>query len=163
MQRRTFLTGLAAGVSAGAGGIGRAADDGPSTPSADGPPATESATAKPRSVVIGRTFRPLEGCVEPGTAAAELTDSSVAVTGGLRGPTGCSVPALEDVSYDVAADRLTVSVATEETGEACTQMITELAYRLELRFDGGPPGTVAIVHDGVDGRREVARERIGSA
>lgn len=165
MQRRTFLTGVAVAASATAASL----VDGAARVDAVGPRAAGGATdadeeqTASRPAVVGRSFSPTDECVGPGTAAVWVTDGGVSLLGGLRGPTGCSEPAIEDVRYRVADDTLTVVVGTEEAAETCTQALTRLAYRLELRFSGGLPGTVVVVHDGADGRREVARERIGSA
>lgn len=156
MQRRTFLTGLAAGASATAGRLAgdasRSDAAGGETPSDGASPRSANRSA-PRPAVVGRTITPIDDCVEPGTAAVWLTDASVVATGGLRGPTGCSKPALEDVRYDVADDALTVVVATEDAGETCAQTVTELAYRLELRLDGDRefiPGGAANTADAID-------------
>jgi hypothetical protein len=105
-------------------------------------------------------------CENPGAATVQFDDEAVTVTGCAHGRNGCSVPVLDDVAYAVKGDLLTVVVATEvDRGddEMCTQALVPLGYRVRVTMDGMVPGTARVVHDDVDGRREVARTRRGGA
>jgi hypothetical protein len=99
-------------------------------------------------------------CEDPGTAAVRFDDTGVTVTGCAHGRNGCAVPVLADVSYAVEENLLTVVVASEveqrgDTG--CTQALEPLGYEARVAMDGMVPPNVRVVHDDVDGRREVAR------
>jgi hypothetical protein len=65
-------------------------------------------------------------------------------------------PALEAATYDPDADRLRVVVETVKDGEMCTQQIVYRGYVARVTFEGGPPGTVEVVHASMDGRRTAA-------
>jgi hypothetical protein len=76
------------------------------------------------------------------------------------------VAVLDDVSYTVAEDLLTVVVAGEvrrDEDEMCTEALLPLGYEARVVMDGTVPGTVRVVHDDVDGRREVTRESRGES
>ena len=99
-------------------------------------------------------------CDSPGTATVDFDYEGVTVTGCAHGSNGCSVPVLGDVSYTPDEDLLTVVVASEveRRGDVgCTQALKPLGYDARVVMDGMVPGTVRVVHDDVDGRREVAR------
>lgn len=101
-------------------------------------------------------------CDAPGTAAVRFDDTGVTVTGCAHGRNGCAVPVLADVSYSVEENLLTVVVASDVEREGdvgCTQALLPLGYAARVEMDGMVPGEVRVVHDDVDGRREVARER----
>jgi hypothetical protein len=101
-------------------------------------------------------------CDGPGTASIRFGDVAVIVTGCAHGPNGCAAPVLADVSYAPTEDLLRVVVASEvERGEdeACTQALLPLGYEVRVAMDGTVPGAVRVVHDDVDGRREVAFAR----
>jgi hypothetical protein len=99
-------------------------------------------------------------CESPGTASVRFGGDGVTVTGCAHGPNGCAVPALADVSYDPANDLVTVVVASEveRRGDVgCTQALVPLGYEVRVVMDGAVPEAVSVVHDDVDGRREVVR------
>ncbi|AUV80638.1 hypothetical protein C2R22_02350 [Salinigranum rubrum] len=99
-------------------------------------------------------------CERPGTASVAFGDEAVTVTGCAHGRNGCAVPVLADVSYTPAEDHLTVVIASEvrrDEDEACTEALLPLGYEARVVMDGAVPGTVSVVHDDVDGRREVVR------
>jgi hypothetical protein len=98
-------------------------------------------------------------CDSHGTASVDF-DDGVTVVGCARGRNGCAVPVLGDVSYAVSEDTLTVVVASEverDEGQLCTEALLPLGYEVRVVMDGTVPADVRVVHDDVDGRREVAR------
>lgn len=105
-------------------------------------------------------------CDSPGTAAIDFDDAGVTVIGCAHGRNGCAVPVLGDVSYGVEENLLTVVVASEverSEDEMCTEALLPLGYEARVEMDGMVPSNVRVVHDDVDGRREVARERRAGA
>jgi hypothetical protein len=99
-------------------------------------------------------------CESPGTASIQFDDEGVTVTGCAHGRNGCAVAVLDDVSYAVDENRLTVVVASEverDEDEMCTEALLPLGYEVRVEMDGMVPPNVRVVHDDVDGRREVAR------
>ena len=99
-------------------------------------------------------------CDSHGTASVDFDDDGVTVTGCARGRNGCAVPVLGDVSYAVSRDTLTVVVASEverDDDQLCTEALLPLGYEARVVMDGTTPGDVRVIHDDVDGRREVAR------
>jgi len=120
----------------------------------------------PTPTLVGQEFAPLARCPDDVTDGAAVTfdeaDGAVTVRGCLRGRNGCAEAALsgEGVTYDADAGVLHVRARTREEADedtVCTQAITPRGYELTARFEGGLPAVVAVVHDDVDGRREVAR------
>ena len=101
-------------------------------------------------------------CDSPGTATVRFDDAGVTVSGCAHGRNGCSVAVLDDVSYAPDGNLLTVVVASvveRDPDEACTEALLPLGYEVRVAMDGMVPGVVRVVHDDVDGRREVARGR----
>ena len=101
-------------------------------------------------------------CDSHGTAAVDFGDDAVTVTGCARGRNGCAVPVLADVSYAVSENTLTVVVASDverDEDQMCTEALLPLGYEARVAMDGMVPEHVRVVHDDVDGRREVARAR----
>ncbi|WP_318567210.1 hypothetical protein [Salinigranum marinum] len=101
-------------------------------------------------------------CDSPGTATVRFDDAGVTVTGCAHGRNGCAVAVLDDVSYTPEGDLLTVVVASvveRDPDQACTEALLPLGYEVRVAMDGMVPGVVRVVHDDVDGRREVARRR----
>jgi hypothetical protein len=156
MERRTFLTGVAGVLAATAGCVGSA----PETPD-DGPADSDDATETPTAPSItSRSFEPRDDCKESGSASISADGTSVVVEGCITGRNGCMVAALESATYDAEADELFVRVVTEDesdTDEICTQQIVHRGYRVTVAFDGGLPGTTTVIHDGMDGERQVAQ------
>ena len=171
MNRRVLLSGLcglAAVALAGclgnppAAGGGGGSDDGDGNDSTDtddsGLPTGSDGGTHPQftETALTSTGR----CEAPGTAAIGFDDEGVTVTGCAHGRNGCAVPVLADVSYAVEEDLLTVVVASEvrrDEDEACTEALLPLGYEARVVMDGMVPGNARVLHDDVDGRREVAR------
>ena len=156
MERRTFLTGVAGVLAATAGCVGSA----PETPD-DGPVDSDDTTETPTAPSItSRSFEPRDDCPEAGSASISTDGSSVVVEGCITGRNGCMVAALEAATYEPDADELSIRVVTEDesdTDEMCTQQIVHRGYRVTVAFDGGLPGTTTVIHDGMDGERQVAQ------
>jgi len=151
MHRRTLL-GMAATLSplglAGCAGDGDSGDGetpGTSSPTSTPtptPPAIEEATLSVRDIASGQE-------VDEATVTAE--DGAVVVTGTIWGSDGCKTASLDAAEYDAGADTLSVAIATrdrEDAGDACTDALVEIDYRVRVTFSGGLPGTVAVTHDG---------------
>jgi hypothetical protein len=120
----------------------------------------------PTPTLAGQEFAPMARCPDDATDGAAVAfdeaDGTVSVRGCLRGRNGCARAALpgDGVTYDADAGVLHVRVHTvveADEDTVCTQAITPRGYEATARFEGGLPGVVAVVHDDVDGRREVAR------
>jgi hypothetical protein len=120
----------------------------------------------PTPALAGHEFTPMERCPDDVTDGAAVTfdeaDAAASVRGCLRGRNGCAEAALygDGVTYDADAGVLHVRVRTREEMDGntvCTQAITPRGYELTARFEEGLPAVVAVTHDDVDGRREVAR------
>lgn len=154
MQRRTFITTVAAAaVTATAGCV---ADDAGGEPT-DSP--TESPTDEPTPSISSQSLEPRETCEEADSASISTESMSVVVDGCIVGRNGCQEPVLDDASYDADADELTVSVTTENTSkaEACTQALVDLPYRVTVEFEGRLPETTTVVHDGANGTQQAAQ------
>ncbi|WP_224270143.1 hypothetical protein [Haloprofundus salinisoli] len=108
--------------------------------------------------LVDQTFERTGDCEHAGSATVTRDGQTAVVEGCIRGRNGCAVAVLDDVQYDAAEDRLAVVVATEidqDDDEVCSQALVSRGYRVRAEFDGGTPGTVDVVHDGVDGRTTV--------
>lgn len=113
------------------------------------------------------TFEVVERSGGSGESTAEVTfddaETRITVTGTIVGSDGCKTATLSDVTVDPAADRATVSVATNNRpgteGQVCTQALVAIDYEATVTFEGATPAEVAVVHDG----EEVARAGHGSA
>jgi hypothetical protein len=162
MRRRTLLSAVA--LAAGVGGClgdtpptaGDDPDDAPPTTDDDGGSAGGDTHPRFTETSLTSTRR----CDNPGTATVAFDDDGVTITGCARGRNGCAVPVLADVSYRVAADLVTVVVASdvERRGDVgCTEALKPLGYETRVVMDGMVPGHVAVIHDDVDGRRTVVR------
>lgn len=153
MHRRTLL-GMAAtllplGLAGCAGGGDSGDGETPGTPSPTSmstptptPPAIEEATLSTRDIVSGQ---------EVDEATVTVEDDAVVVTGTIWGSDGCKTATLDAAEYDVGADTLSVAIATRDrgdAGDACTEALVEIDYRVRVTFSGGLPGTVAVTHDG---------------
>ncbi|ELZ29868.1 hypothetical protein C474_12566 [Halogeometricum pallidum JCM 14848] len=96
----------------------------------------------------------LEGSPE---AAIETRDDAVVCRGCVRGRNGSVMAALDDATYDSKTDELRVVVATEtdpDAGPMSIQAVVDLGYEVAVEFAGGLPGSVTLVEDDADGRRE---------
>jgi hypothetical protein len=164
MDRRVLLSALGVGLATAAagclGGGTPPADDGGDGPddSGDGPATDDDTPRRIAEASLTGTGR----CDSPGTASVTVGNGVATVTGCAHGRNGCAVPVLGDASYTPDADRLTVVVTSEVRrgeDEACTEALLPLGYEVRVALDGATPAVVRVVHDDVDGRREVARWR----
>jgi hypothetical protein len=161
MDRRFVLSGIgltvAATLAGCLGGGSPPADDGddgtPPTDTDDGGGGTHPRFTETSLTSTGR-------CDSHGTASIGFDDDGVTITGCARGRNGCAVPVLADVSYAASEDTLTVVVASEverDEDELCTEALLPLGYEARVVMDGTVPTHVRVIHDDVDGRRDVAR------
>ena len=91
--------------------------------------------------------------------AIGFENGHVTLTGTITGSDGCATAVLGDVTYDRAADRLRVIIATGKDsggGAICTQCLTEIDYEASVALENGTPGTVVLVHRGTTGETRVA-------
>ena len=159
MKRRTVLRSAAAGIAGLAGCVSAA--DGPAAGSTDTATRSPTATRTPteRSTptpeaprVAHRSFEVTgrECGAGEGSASATLDAPRVVVEGTAVGPNGCATARLDAATYDPERDTLTVSVSVYQPDDAeiCTQCLTDVDYRACVRFEGGTPGSVRVVHDG---------------
>jgi hypothetical protein len=157
--RRTGAVGLA-------GLLGGCLDDGARTgddetttadaatdPDPDPEPEPEAeTTTETESVVSVRNAEMLSsqgdcGGTHSGTIRYDPDGSQVTVEGVIRASDPCHEAVLEDARYDADSDRSTVVVGVTRTGTgACQQCIADITYEAVVRFDGGLPGTVTLVH-----------------
>lgn len=155
MKRRRVLALVGASLTVG-GCVGRSS---PGSPGDD----TQTATGSPGDdtpTVTDRAFSRTSDCDDPENASVSFPDD-VLVTGCISGADGCAEAALGTADYDAGDDTLRVVVETVDTsqpGGGCTQAIVYRGYELRVAFDGGLPGTVVVIHRGVEGETEVARE-----
>lgn len=87
----------------------------------------------------------------------QFGEDSVTVLGCVRGNNGCHEPHLR--ATELTGRHLSVTIASVDTSgamEACTDVLVQNGYEVALRFDGGTPSSVEIIHDDMDGRRTVA-------
>ncbi|WP_435118603.1 hypothetical protein [Halolamina sp. C58] len=182
MERRTFLAGTAAALSAVAGCVGEppeTPDDGAEptdtdeetdtdTPGTDTPAdGTPDDTDTPgdtpsgaSTAIVSRSLEQQGECDSGGNASISTEGTTVTVEGCITGRNGCMYPALAAASYDADADELTVRVTTEDESdpdEACTQALVQRGYLVTVEFDGSLPGTTTVFHDSMDEERQVAR------
>jgi len=181
MERRTFLAGTVAALSAVAGCVGEppeTPDNGaeptdteeqPETDTpVDGTPGdTDTPTDTPSGAstsIVSRSLEQQGDCDSPGTASIATDGATVTVEGCITGRNGCTFPALAAENYDAEADELTVRVTTEdESGpdESCSQGLVHRGYVVTVAFDGSLPGTTTVYHDSMDEERQVAQSETG--
>lgn len=146
MRRRPLLAAAAAGL---AGCVGD--DAGGSAP---------PTSARRGPTVVDRSLTPGgSSCAnsETGTASVAFANATVRVTGTLVTPTPCHGAELRAAAYDPQADELRVVVApAAPTTDACVQCLGAREYEATVRFEGGLPGRVVVVHDRSGGERTVA-------
>jgi FtsP/CotA-like multicopper oxidase with cupredoxin domain len=181
MERRTFLAGTVAALSAVAGCVGEPPETpdngaeptdteeqtGTDTP-ADGTPGdTDTPADTPSGAstsIVSRSLEQQGDCNSPGNASIATDGATVSVEGCITGRNGCMYPALGAASYDAEADELTVRVTTEnesDPDEACTQALVQRGYEVTVEFDGSLPGTTTVYHDSMDEEQQVARSETG--
>ncbi|WP_101295461.1 hypothetical protein [Halegenticoccus soli] len=129
-------------------------DDATETPT-DG---SDGASATPSQPSISdRSFAETGDCSEPETAEIAYGESSVAATGCIRGPNGCSAARLNGATLDGGTLEIVVGIEdTRDENEVCTEAIVHLGYEATVEFDGGLPEKTIVIHDGMDGRKTVA-------
>lgn len=162
MKRRTALRLAAAGLAGTVGLAGCVSDDGSAPGGSDS--ATRSPTATPTRTptptptathaaptVVDRSFQVTgSGCgTGEGGASLDLDAPRVVIEGTATAPNGCATARLTDATYDPGTDTLTVVVEVYEPDDAgvCTQCLTDIDYRLTVRFEGDIPGAVRVRHD----------------
>lgn len=165
MRRRGLLTAVAVAL-AGCTGAGAGSGDDRTDTATETPTATPTATPTPSgtptpSRVTDTSFTATGRCAREGDPTVDVDDGTATVTveGCVRGRNGCAEARLGGAEYDPTSGRLEVVVRTvvdTPPDTVCTQALTALGYRARVMFDAGAPATVAVVHDDVDGRRQVA-------
>ncbi|WP_435127397.1 hypothetical protein [Halobaculum sp. D14] len=166
MDRREFIAAVGAGAAVGVAGCvggGTGGDGGDDTDTSGTPTSTPADTTKPPTdgatpTITGRSFsRTGDAATPQEDATVRFAESAVTCSGVIRGKNGCMRAALADATYDPDADRLTVTVETvSEGGPVCTQQIVYRAYDATVRFDGGLPGAVTVLHRSTGETRTVA-------
>lgn len=115
------------------------------TRTSTGPPTEET----PR--VVARSFRVTGRKCGAGESGAHTTIDAprVVVEGTVVGSSGCATARLGEVTYDPGSDALNVVVEVYRPADAaaCTQCLTDVDYRLRVRFEGGTPGRVRVAHE----------------
>jgi hypothetical protein len=169
MRRRGLLTAVAVALAGCTGAGGGAGDDRtatdtetPSDTATSTPTATPTPSGTPTPTrVTDTSFTATGRCAREGDPTVDVDDGTATVTveGCVRGRNGCAEARLGGAEYDPTSGRLEVVVRTvvdTPPDTVCTQALTALGYRATVAFDAGTPATVAVVHDDVDGRRQVA-------
>ena len=162
VKRRTALRVAAAGIAGLAGCVSTGGRTAPGDTDTAAP--TESPTPTPTETptptrtptpdaptVVDRSFEVTGrecGTGERG-ARTTLDAPKVRVEGTAVGSNGCETARLGEATYDPETDTLAVVVEVYEQdgADACTQCLTDIDYRLTVRFAGGAPGSVRVVHD----------------
>ncbi|MEF8820231.1 MAG: hypothetical protein V5A82_11650 [Haloferacaceae archaeon] len=137
MRRRRLLAALA-GLAVGTAGCTGSA----------GPPA-RTPTDEGELRIVGESMTTADGsCATDGDAASvAVGDDAVRVDGRLATATPCHGATLAEARLD--GSRLVVVVdPTEPTAGACAQCLGVVPYDLTVRFAGGLPTAVRVVHDG---------------
>ena len=160
MLRRTVLSGLAVALPTAVAGCTGSEQATPETDTANG--ATETGTPTSSTVTtnhITATLLPRAECPEPGEATVSFgEEGAISVVGCVVGKNACTVPRLQNITYDADTSIVTVVVAAvedREEDEACAEVLTNLGYEVDIETSGTEPTGVEVVHDDVDGRRTV--------
>jgi len=154
------LAGLAGCLSGGdgsaPGGTGTAVHaESPTASPSESPTATPTGTSSPTPTphtprIVDRSFEVTDRECGTGEEGADVTLDAprIDVDGTAAGSNGCETARLGEASYDPDADTLTVVVEVyqPDDADACTQCLTDIDYRLGVRFEGGTPGNVKVVH-----------------
>lgn len=174
MRRRTLLAAVGAGAAALAGCTGDPPDDGngdTGEPSPTGTPAetpsptpTSTPTETPTPSSVGSDFEAGEAECGNGTdeAAVAFESDRILVEGTASGADACHTVRLAGVEYE--GGTLTVGVESyvpeSEQDATCAQCLVDVPYTATVRFDGGLPDRVVVVHDG---ERVTAADRSGGS
>lgn len=155
VKRRTALRLVAAGVAGLAGCVSDGSAPGNTDTATQSPTPTRSPTPTDTPTpttpsIVDRSFEVTgrECGTGEGSATTDTDAPRVAVEGTAVGSNGCETARLGEATYDPDTDTLTVVVEVYDPDDAgaCTQCLTDIDYRLTVRFEGGTPGTVRVVH-----------------
>jgi hypothetical protein len=138
----------------------------PTATPTESPTATPTETSSPTPTpdtprIVDRSFEVTERECGTGEEGADVTHDAlrIDVDGTAAGSNGCETARLGEASYDPDADTLTVVVEVyqPDDADACTQCLTDIDYRASVRFEGGTPGSVRVIH----GEEVVAESSVG--
>lgn len=117
------------------------------TPADDGTP-----THTPQGALQRQSFELTDrGCgTGEDTVDIAFEDHTVVLDGTIGGSSGCYVAEQDDLTYDEAADHLSVNVRSyqPDDAETCTDCLVDIEYEARYEFDGSAPGEVAVSHNG---------------
>jgi hypothetical protein len=170
MRRRTLLAAIGAGVAALAGctgdppggGNGDTGEPSPTRTLTETPSPTPTPTETPTPSPAGSDFEASEAECGNGTdeAAVAFESDRVRVEGTASGADACHTVRLAGIEYEDGT--LTVGVESyvpeSEQDAMCAQCLVDVPYAATVRFDGGLPDRVVVVHDG---ERVTAADRSG--
>jgi hypothetical protein len=109
--------------------------------------------------VVGADFDTTETICTAGQASVTFGTDGVGIDGCFETNSTCREPTLADLKYDSGSDTLSVLVASALNDDpVCSPTFTTYDYTATVRFEGGVPGRVVVVHDNYDGRTVVADE-----
>lgn len=154
MERRTLLQ------AAGASGLTLFAGctaSGPGNDATDTPTASPSPTPSPTSTpgvgsVAATSFTVTKNECGTGqnTADGQLEGTTLSIDGVIDGADTCHSAKLD--SARIEGGQLVVAVTTyvppENEDAMCGECIVDIAYESTVEFDGHPPETAAVRHDG---------------
>jgi len=138
-------------------------DDHQTTTETDGQQDDHQTTRSGRPRLVSSGMSAEKGrCGGPGSSTTVTFDDGageIVVEGSISAPTPCHSTSLSGASYDPSSDTLTLTIGIDAPDEdvVCVQCVGSVPYTARAGFDGGLPGSVKIVHDGMK-RRTVAQE-----
>jgi hypothetical protein len=136
MRRRVVVSRALALATAGtAGCLGGTGSDGDAS---EGPPALVEQSL---SVTGGECGNGQDD------ASASFGDGRVEITGTISARDRCQGARVQSATYDVDADRLSVTVETEKAGDVCAQCISDVYYEATFSFEGELPGSLVLTHE----------------
>lgn len=163
MQRRSFITTVAAALGTGvtAGCVANDPGGDPATGTEQNESSDSTDSPEPTPSKTGESLERRDECGNPDSASISTESNAVTVEGCIVGKNGCQVPALADATYDADADELTVTVTTEKDSDAdaCTQQLVNLGYTATVEFEGGLPETTTVIHSGAETDGQVAQAK----
>jgi len=92
-----------------------------------------------------------------GEATIRFESGAVTVVGTITAETPCYEATLLSAEIDDGTLEVVVGTEAVDTDELCPQCLGAIEYEAAIAFDGGPPASVTVSHDGIDGPTEVAR------
>lgn len=179
MKRRTVLRACGVGVAAGLAGCGSTPAD-PAAEGTDTDEPTETDTDEPETTTDESTGESDgDATPGPDDSSTPAMDSSalsadegncgggmdpsttvtfddgaleVVVDGTITAPNPCHRPVLADASYDAETDTLEITVGIEapDPEKMCVECVGALEYTASVGFSGALPGSVTVVHDGIE-------------